>query len=108
MKSEIDRMRSDILDGKEAAKEQQAQVLGIRDGHLETKIYIKLIQDSQTLMAQESKDNQKETMDTLKEMKDKPINDRRQVKIGLWIFGVSYIAQSALGLIKAFAPQLFK
>lgn len=57
MKSEIDHIKTDILDIRATAKEQSKDMLSMRDSHTETKIYIRQIQDSQAVMAKETKDS---------------------------------------------------
>ena len=108
MKSEIDRMRIDILDGKETAKEQSRDMLSMRDSHTETKIYIKQIQDSQSLMSKETKDNQAIMLKALEEMKDEPIKNFKYYKMVGWVFAITYVLGTVLGVVKTFAPKLIQ
>ena len=108
MKSEIEHMKSDILDGKLVAKEQSKDMLSMRDSHTETKIYIKQIQDSQSLMVKETRDNQAVMMKALSEIKEEPAKNAKQVRLAAWIFGITYVLGSILGMIKTFAPEMLK
>ena len=118
MKSDIDHMKSDILDIKATAKEQSKDMLSMRDSHTETKIYIKLIQDSQTAMsketkssltsmAKEAKDNQASTIKMLQDMKDEPKEEQKKKNFAIWVFSVTYVLGTIFGLVKTIAPQLF-
>jgi len=121
MKSDIDRLKSDVLDiketAKEHAKEQNKDMLSMRDSHTETRIYIRQIQDSQTLMAKETKESQlalaKETkenqiavMQAITEIKEEPAKNAKLYKVAGITFLITYILGSVLGLVKMFAPNL--
>lgn len=108
MKSEIDHIKLDIQDIRATAKEQSKDMLSMRDSHTETKIYIRQIQDSQALMSKETKDNQTEMMKALRGIKEEPVKNQKQVKMAAWIFGVTYVIGTVLGLMKTFAPQLLQ
>jgi len=117
MKLEFDHIKSDMSDIRATAKEQSKDMLSMRDSHIETKIFIRQIQESQSNMAQETKDNQKEMkenqirmMESLQELKDKPVRESaasyKYYKVLLWGFGLTYVLGSLLSLVKTFAPKI--
>src|SRR5665648_126386 len=119
MKSEIDHIKTDILDIRATAKEQSKDMLSMRDSHTETKIYIRQIQDSQVVMAKESKESQaaqaKETKDNqiammkaITEIKDEPIRNFKYYKMVGWAFAITYVLGTIFGIVKTVAPQLVK
>lgn len=115
MKSEIEHMKADIVDIKLTAKEQNKDMLLMRDSHTETRIYIRQIQDSQNIMARETKEtiasvakdakeNQTATLKAIQEIKDAPHNSWKQMsiawKIGLGSLIMSYVAGTIFGFIR--------
>lgn len=108
MSAEIDHIKLDIIDIKTTAKEQSRDMLSMRDSHTETKIYIRQIQDSQTLMSKETKDNQAIMMKALTDMKEEPVKNFKYYKMVGWVFAITYILGTIFGVVKSFVPQLIK
>jgi len=117
IRTEIEHIKSDIIDIKNNAKDLNKDVLEMRDSKIRTEIYLKQIQDSQNIMTKENKDrvdklseeakaNQVATTKTLQEIKDEPRNNWKQMsmawKIGIGMAVISYIGGTIFGLIKAF------
>jgi len=70
LKSDIEHIKNDVSDLKCTVKEQGITVLNLRDSHMETKFYIKTIQESQSTMAKDTKKYQEDTMAALQLLKD--------------------------------------
>jgi len=98
MKAEIDYMKKDITDIKLNAKEQATAMATMRDSHIETKIYIKNIQDSQAQMSKDTKENQADMLRGIREIKEKPAKDAEKVK---WML-ISFFIINIIGIIKVF------
>jgi len=98
MKSEIDYIKKDIVDIKTNAKEQAVAMATMRDSHVETKIYIKAIQDSQAQMAKDTKENQASMLKGIQEIKDKPAKDADRLK---WLV-IGFFIVNIVGILKIF------
>ena len=105
MKTEIDHIKADIIDIKLNAKEQSKDMLLMRDSHIETKFYIKQIQDSQEKMAKETKENQASMLKGIQEIKDEPIKNFKYYKMVGWAFAITYVLGTIFGIIKAIYPS---
>jgi len=70
LRADVEHIKNDVLDLKCTVKEQGVAVLNLRDSHLETKFYIKSIQESQSKMATDTKKYQEDTMAALQLLKD--------------------------------------
>lgn len=98
MKSEIDYIKKDIVDIKANAKEQAVAMATMRDSHIETKIYIKNIQESQAQMSKDTKENQVNMLKGIQEIKEKPAKDAEKIK---WML-ISFFIINIIGIIKVF------
>jgi len=70
LKADLEHIKNDVSDLKCTVKEQGVAVLNLRDSHMETKFYIKSIQESQSKMATDTKKYQEDTMAALQLLKD--------------------------------------
>ena len=98
MKSEIEYIKKDIIDIKGNAKEQAAAMATMRDSHIETKIYIRNIQDSQAQMSKDTKENQANMIKGIQEIKEKPAKDAERIK---WML-ISFFIINIIGILKIF------
>jgi hypothetical protein len=104
------RIEDDIVELKINDKEMSRDVATIKESHIETKIYMKQIQESQVEMARKNKETQDAMMKGFEDITDKKDKDqakkereRGQIKIGAWIFAITYV----LGCIFGFARMIF-
>lgn len=102
--AEIQNIKSEIVDIKGNYKELNKEMTAMKESHIETKIYIKQIQESQSKMEKASTDNQERMLQGIQEIKDKPIRDYDKIKIAVWIFAVTYVMGNIFGLMKIFTP----
>lgn len=103
MKSEFEHLKDDILELKGTNKELIKDISIMRESHMETKLYLKQIQESQSTMLKENKENQVNMISGIQELRDKPIKHYDQIKIGVWIFAITYVLGTVFGLMKVFA-----
>lgn len=102
--AEIQNIKSEIVDIKGNYKELSKEMTAMKESHIETKIYIKQIQESQAKMEKASTDNQERMLQGIQEIKDKPIKDYDRIKLAAYTFAVTYVLGTIFGLIKAFTP----
>jgi hypothetical protein len=80
MKSELERMREDIIEGRNANKEMNRAMSDIRDSHLETKIYMQQITATQNRMAEHNKASQEAMTAGFKAIADKKEKEEELAK----------------------------
>lgn len=102
LETRIDHCEKDICDLKNNDKDIYKEIAVIKESHIETKIYLRLIQESQADMAKNTKDNQETTLKNIQELKEKPIKDYDKIKIGIWIFAITYVMGNVFGVMKIF------
>lgn len=101
----MDHVEKDICDLKNNDKDLFKEVTLIKESHIETKIYLKLIQESQSKQEKSTANNQEMTLKSIEDLKNKPIKNYEQIKIAVWIFAVTYVMGSVFGVMKIFAPK---
>ena len=104
LETRMDHAEKDICDLKSNDKDLFKEVTLIKESHIETKIYLKLIQESQAKQEKSSANNQELTLKSIEDLKNKPIKDYDRIKIAVYIFAATYIAGNIFGMIKIFTP----
>ena len=103
----IKRAEDDIVELKTINKDLSKDFTTIKESHIETKIYMTQIRDSQAQMAKDSKENQLNMLSGLQEVKDAPRNSFKQLSMAVKVTAISvlvtYIIGSIAGFIKMFA-----
>lgn len=119
MTAEIAHMKEDILEiksntkaelteVKSTVKEMSKDIMSMRDSNIETKIFLRLIQESQTNMAKETKENQQTMMLGLQDIKDEPIKNFKYYKAVGLAFALTSILGTIFGAIKVTVGMLAK
>ena len=117
MKSEIAHMKEDILEiknntkaemteVKNSVKEMSKDILSMRDSNIETKIFLRLIQESQTNMAKDAKESQASMIKGIQEIKDEPIKNFKYYKMVGIAFAITSVLGTIFGVIKILAGML--
>jgi len=98
----LNHVEKDIEELKTNNKEMSKSMSTIKEQHIESRIYMKLIQESQANMSQDSKD----IMKAIQQMKDEPRSVWKQMsltwKIGAGLAIISYIIGTVGGYMKMF------
>jgi len=105
LETRVDHLEKDVCDLKSNDKDLFKDVALIKESHIETKIYLKLIQESQAKQEKSSATNQEQTLQSIEDLKNKPIKNYEQIKIAVWIFIATYIAGNIFGMMKIFAAK---
>ena len=105
LETRMDHAEKDICDLKSNDKDLFKEVTLIKESHIETKIYLKLIQESQAKQEKSTSANQEATLQSIEDLKNKPIRNYDQIKIAVWIFIATYILGNVFGLVKIFTPN---
>jgi len=100
----VDHLEKHVCDLENNDKDLFKDVALIKESHIETKIYLKLIQESQAKQEKSSANNQELTLKSIEDLKNKPIKDYDRIKIAVYIFAATYIAGNIFGMIKIFTP----
>lgn len=122
LKAEIEHMKGDITEIKSGYKdliketslkysELSKDVSSMKESHMETKIYVRQIQESQSTMAKDAKNNQEKMLDGLQDLKDKPAKswDAMSIawKIGLGMIIITYVMGCLATVAKMLATKVF-
>ena len=96
------RIEDDIVELKSNNKEMGKDMTAIKESHIETRIYMRQIQESQASQSKDSKD----IMQAIQNMKDEPRSVWKQMsltwKIGAGLAIISYIIGTIGGYVKMF------
>lgn len=95
---------ADIIDLKCSDKDIYREMAIVKESHIETKIYLKQIQETQAKMERDSKASTEYMIQGLQDIKDRPIKDYDKIKIGIWLFVITYVMGNIFGLMKIFTP----
>lgn len=104
LETRMDHVEKDICDLKNNDKDIYKEIAIVKESHIETKIYLRLIQESQAKQEKSTANNQEATLKSIEELKNKPIRDYDKIKIAVYIFAATYIAGNVFGMIKIFTP----
>ena len=92
--------KAELTEVKNTVKEMSKDILSMRDSNIETKIFLRLIQETQTSMAKETKENQSDMMKGIQEIREEPIKNFKYYKAVGIAFALTSIIGTVFGAIK--------
>lgn len=101
-------VEKDVMTLQINEKEIIKELSSIREGQIETKIYVRLINESQALMSKTTKENQDKMLDIVQNIKDAPKNSWRDMSIGVKIGVYTFIITYACGFIGTIIVAVIK
>jgi predicted RNase H-like nuclease (RuvC/YqgF family) len=105
IKTENEHIRADIVDLKADVKDLGKELNKMNESHIETKIFIRQIQESQSDMAKSTKENQDQMMKGIQDIRDEPIKNFKYYKMVGWAFAVTYFLGCLFSYIHMFTGK---